>query len=74
MSINEYKIRIAAQLRMERRLRELSQREVAAGIGVHPRSVSVGEQGDVSLDIMYAYAKWLGLDWLVLTRVACEVE
>lgn len=72
MSIDEYKIKIAAQLRMERRLREISQRQVAEAIGVHQRSVMLGERGEVSLDIMYAYAEWLGLDWSTLTSVACE--
>lgn len=74
MEIEKYKVRIGEQLRLERRLRELSQREVAEGIGKHQQSVMLAEQGGVSLDIMYAYADWLGLDWLVLTRVACEVK
>jgi len=73
MELEQYKKQIGEQLRLERRLRELSQREVAEAIGVSDRSVMIGERGEVSLDILYAYAKWLGLDWLKLTCVALEV-
>ena len=70
MELEQYKKQIGEQLRMERRLRELSQREIAEAIGVSDRSVMIGERGEVSLDILYAYATWLGLDWLKLTKNA----
>jgi len=73
MEIEKYKVKVGEQLRLERRLRELSQREVAEGIGKHQQSVMLAEQGGVSLDIQYAYAQWLGLDWSKLTDVAMEV-
>ena len=73
MSINKYKVRVGEQLRMERRMRELSQREAGEGVGVHAQTIMLSERGEVSLDALYAYATWLGLDWSKLTCVALEV-
>ena len=74
MELEQYKKQVGGQLRMERRLRELSQREVGELVGVHARTIMFSEKGEATLDVQYQVAQGLGLDWSRVTRAALEVE
>ena len=74
MELEQYKKQVGGQLRMERRLRELSQREVGELMGVHARTIMFSEQGSTTLDVQYQVAvQGLGLDWSKVTSAALEV-
>ena len=74
MELEQYKKQVGGQLRMERRLRELSQREVGELVGVHARTIMFSEQGEATLDVQYQVAQGLKLNWSKLTSAALEVE
>ena len=74
MELEQYKKQVGQQLRMERRIRELSQREVGELVGVHARTIMLSEKGEATLDVQYQVAQGLGLDWSRVTRAALEVE
>ena len=74
MELEQYKKQVGGQLRLERRLRELSQREVGELVGVHARTIMFSEQGSTTLDVQYQVAQGLGLDWSRVTIAALEVE
>lgn len=74
MELEQYKKQVGGQLRMERRLRELSQREVGELVGVHAQTIMFSEQGEATLDVQYQVAQGLGLDWSRVTSAALEVE
>ena len=72
MDINKHKEKIGQALRLERRMRELSQDQVCEMAGVAVSSQRNVEHGRAGLDLMYAVALALGMDWAQLTAAAWE--